>query len=55
MANNIVKKIKLLSLCGSIQNVYVKYGNIELIQINYESGSNHKGTLFSFQRVDLTL
>lgn len=35
MANNIVKKIKLLSLCGSIQNVNVKYGNIELIQINY--------------------
>lgn len=45
---NIVKQLKLLLICGSIQNVYVKYGNIELIQINYLSGSNHEGTLFSF-------
>lgn len=48
MAYNIVKKSRLLSLCGSIQDVYVKYGNIELIQINYLSGSYHEGIFFSF-------
>lgn len=50
MAYNIVQKLKLLSLFESIHNVYVKYGYryIELIQINYLSGSNHEGTLFSF-------
>lgn len=48
MAYNIVQKLKLLSLFESIHNVYVRYGYIELIQINYLSGSNHEGTLFSF-------
>lgn len=48
MAYNIAKQLKLLSLWGSIQDVYVKYGNIDLIQINYLSGSYHEGIFFSF-------
>lgn len=48
MAYNIAKQLKLLSLWGSIQDVYVKYGNIDLIQINYLSGSYHEGIFFFF-------